>query len=138
MSTYDLLYRRLCLFLGYLNDIGSFLSGHWIFWRSSSERFLRHKFGGSDFVNFIISSLQTLLLLGPATGAYVDWIHIVTWSSIKPLVATFSSQICSRHILEELHKIVRSINICYTLSSHVKSFTLFNRKLDASMSARRK
>jgi hypothetical protein len=49
--------------------------------------------------------LQTLLLLGPATGAYVDWINIVTWSSIKPLVATFSSQIFSRHILEELHKI---------------------------------
>jgi hypothetical protein len=61
---------------------------------SSSERFLRHKYAGSDSVfYFAIYSLQTLLLLGPATGAaqIVDAIPVVTWSSVEPLIATLYS-----------------------------------------------
>ena len=62
---------------GYLNDIGSFLSLHRIFWRSSSEGLLWHKYARSYSVtvNCVISSLQTILLLGPATAADVDGIH---------------------------------------------------------------
>ena len=92
MSSHDLLYRRSCLFFRYLNDIGSFLPWHRIFRRSSSERFLRHKYAGSDSVKCVISSLTALLLLGPGTGVGVgvDIIHVVTWSSIEPMVATFS------------------------------------------------
>jgi hypothetical protein len=90
--SHDLLYRRSCLFFRYLNDIGSFLPWHRIFRRSSSERFLRHKYAGSDSVKCVISSLPALLLLGPGTGVGVgvDIIHVVTWSSIEPMVATFS------------------------------------------------
>jgi hypothetical protein len=42
----------------------------------SPERFLRHKYAGSDSVNVVLSSLQALLLLGPATGVDVDVIHV--------------------------------------------------------------
>ena len=55
---------------------------------------LRHKYAGSDSVfYFAIYSLQTLLLLGPATGAaqIVDAIPVVTWSSVEPLIATLYS-----------------------------------------------
>ena len=76
MSSHDLLYRRSCLFLGYVNDIDSFLSGYRIFRHVSSERFLRHKYAWSDSVNFVISSLQALLL-GLAIGVDADGIHMV-------------------------------------------------------------
>jgi len=41
-------------------------------------------------VSFVISSLQALLLLAPTAAADVDGIHVVTWSSVEPLVATLS------------------------------------------------
>ena len=78
---HDLLYRWSCLFLGYLNAIGSFLSIHRLFRLSSSWTFLRHKYARSNSVNFVISSLQALLVHGPATGADVDGIHVDLESS---------------------------------------------------------
>ena len=41
----------------------------------------KNVYAWSDSVNFVISSLQALLL-GPAIGVDVDGIHIVTWSSV--------------------------------------------------------
>jgi hypothetical protein len=65
--------------LGYLNDADSFLSGYRIFRKILTTQVKMYAW--SDSVNFVISSLQALLL-GPAIGVDVDGINIVTWSSV--------------------------------------------------------